>query len=147
MWLRQSRASQGPPPKSEDIFTIAINPIPPLPASTPRYFTADSLRLGPPGFAVRMECDCELKILPRPATWEGLAVDADATGRPKRVESSQTGHFRSTILPPKKIKAAFIDPMLLLPTTKLPEGPNWTYELLCGQSHNSSSVALRVMWR
>jgi hypothetical protein len=39
-----------PLPKPEDIFTIAINPIPSLPASTPRYFTADSLREALPSF-------------------------------------------------------------------------------------------------
>jgi hypothetical protein len=44
-------------------------------------------------------------------------------------------------------KVAFIDPMLLLRTEKLPEGPDWQYELLCGPPHKSSSVALYVMWR
>jgi bifunctional non-homologous end joining protein LigD len=29
----------------------------------------------------------------------------------------------------QQTKAAFIEPMLLLPTDKLPEGPDWTYEL------------------
>jgi hypothetical protein len=47
----------------------------------------------------------------------------------------------------KKAKAAFIDPMLLLRTEKLPEGPEWLHELLCGRPHNNSSVALHVMWR
>lgn len=44
-------------------------------------------------------------------------------------------------------KAAFIEPMLLLRAERVPEGPNWSYELLCGGPHNSSSVALHVMWR
>jgi DNA ligase D-like protein (predicted ligase) len=30
---------------------------------------------------------------------------------------------------PTPTKASFIDPMLLLPTPKLPEGPNWLYEV------------------
>jgi hypothetical protein len=46
-----------------------------------------------------------------------------------------------------KAKAAFIEPMLLLRTGALPEAANWLYELLCGGPHNSSSVALGVMWR
>jgi hypothetical protein len=29
----------------------------------------------------------------------------------------------------KPIKAAFIEPMLLLRTEKLPEGPEWLYEV------------------
>src|SRR5215472_11229944 len=37
-------------PKSEDIFTIAINPIPSGPASTTRYFTPESLPRGPSEF-------------------------------------------------------------------------------------------------
>jgi hypothetical protein len=28
-----------------------------------------------------------------------------------------------------KVKAAFVDPMLLLRTEALPEGPNWLFEL------------------
>jgi bifunctional non-homologous end joining protein LigD len=32
-------------------------------------------------------------------------------------------------MPDKKTKAAFIEPMLLLCTEKLPEGPDWLYEL------------------
>ena len=46
-----------------------------------------------------------------------------------------------------KTKAAFIEPMLLQRTEALPEGAAWLYELLCGPPHNSSSVALDVMWR
>jgi hypothetical protein len=46
-----------------------------------------------------------------------------------------------------KAKAAFIEPMLLLRTRALPEAAEWLYELLCGPPHNSSSVALDVMWR
>jgi DNA ligase D-like protein (predicted ligase) len=32
-------------------------------------------------------------------------------------------------MPDRKAKAAFVEPMLLLRTEKLPEGPNWAYEL------------------
>jgi len=32
-------------------------------------------------------------------------------------------------VPSRKIKAAFIEPMLLLRTEKLPEGKDWQYEL------------------
>jgi ATP-dependent DNA ligase len=32
-------------------------------------------------------------------------------------------------MPDQKIKARFIEPMLLLRTEKLPEGPNWLHEL------------------
>ena len=32
-------------------------------------------------------------------------------------------------MPDKKTKAAFIEPMLLLRTEKLPEGPDWLHEL------------------
>jgi hypothetical protein len=46
-----------------------------------------------------------------------------------------------------KIKARFIDPMLLLRKEKLPEEPDWLYEILCGRPHNTSSVAFGVMWR
>jgi hypothetical protein len=44
-------------------------------------------------------------------------------------------------------KAEFIDTMDCLPVTKLPEGPEWTYEILCGPPHKSSYVALEVMLR
>ena len=37
-------------PKSEDIFTIAVNPSPSGTASTPRYFTPESLREALPNF-------------------------------------------------------------------------------------------------
>jgi hypothetical protein len=47
----------------------------------------------------------------------------------------------------KKARASFIEPMLLLRTEKLPEGPEWLIEELCGPPHNSSSVASGVMWR
>jgi bifunctional non-homologous end joining protein LigD len=32
-------------------------------------------------------------------------------------------------MPPPKVQATFIDPMLLLRTEKLPEGDGWSYEL------------------
>jgi len=33
------------------------------------------------------------------------------------------------------------------PVTKLPDGPEWIYEILCGGPHKISSVAPTVMWR
>ena len=45
-----------------------------------------------------------------------------------------------------KAKAAFIQPMDCLPVSKLPEGPPWLWEILCGGPHKIS-VAFRVMWR
>jgi hypothetical protein len=44
-------------------------------------------------------------------------------------------------------KAGFIEAMECLPVTKMPDGPEWTYEILCGRPHKSSSVAQPVMWR
>ena len=41
----------------------------------------------------------------------------------------------------------FIESMECLPVTKIPEGPEWTYEILCGGPHKISSVAQAVMWR
>jgi hypothetical protein len=35
-----------------------------------------------------------------------------------------------------KAKAAFIQPMDCLPVSKLPEGPQWLWEILCGAPHN-----------
>jgi ATP-dependent DNA ligase len=32
-------------------------------------------------------------------------------------------------VPPREIKAKFIEPILLLPAEALPDGPCWTYEL------------------
>ena len=48
---------------------------------------------------------------------------------------------------PTKIKPGFIEPMLLLRTEKLPEGPDWAYEILCGRPHKISYVVQPVMWR
>jgi len=42
-------------------------------------------------------------------------------------------------------KAEFIDTMDCLPVTKLPEGPEWTYEVLCGGQHKISYVAPKLM--
>ena len=36
---------------------------------------------------------------------------------------------KTTTVPPQTIKAAFTEPMLLLPARSLPEGANWAYEL------------------
>lgn len=43
--------------------------------------------------------------------------------------------------------AGFIETMDCLPVSKLPEGPEWTYEILCDALHNISSVPFSVMWR
>ena len=43
--------------------------------------------------------------------------------------------------------ATFIETMDCLPVTKVPEGPEWTYEVLCGRQHKISYVAQRFMWR
>jgi hypothetical protein len=43
-------------------------------------------------------------------------------------------------VPPREVKAKFVEPMLLLPAETLPEGAGWAYELLCGRPHKSSSV-------
>jgi hypothetical protein len=41
----------------------------------------------------------------------------------------------------------FIEPMECLAVTKLPDGPEWVFEILCGGPHKTSSVAMNVMWR
>jgi len=41
----------------------------------------------------------------------------------------------------------FIAPMECQSVANLPEGEQWVYEPLCGPPHNTSSVALHVMWR
>jgi hypothetical protein len=43
--------------------------------------------------------------------------------------------------------ARFIETMDCLPVSKLPDGPEWTYEILCDPLHKISSVAFGVMWR
>jgi hypothetical protein len=43
--------------------------------------------------------------------------------------------------------ANFIETMDCLPVSKLPDGPEWTYEILCDPPHKISSVAFGVMWR
>jgi hypothetical protein len=44
-------------------------------------------------------------------------------------------------------KPEFIEPMECALVPSLPEGPQWTYEILCGEPHKISSVAPDVMWR
>ena len=46
-----------------------------------------------------------------------------------------------------KREASFIEPMECLSVSKLPEGPQWVWEVLCGPPHKTSSVAPDVMWR
>jgi hypothetical protein len=41
----------------------------------------------------------------------------------------------------------FIETMDCLAIPKIPEGPEWTYEILCGGPHKISSVAPSIMWR
>jgi hypothetical protein len=57
---------------------------------------------------------------------------------------------RSTQPMPKKNllperKASFIESMECLPVPTVPEGPEWTYEILCGGPHKISYVALTIM--
>jgi hypothetical protein len=34
-----------------------------------------------------------------------------------------------------------------LPVTEIPDDREWSYEILCGGPHKSSSVAPSIMWR
>ena len=43
--------------------------------------------------------------------------------------------------------AGFIESMECLPVTKIPDGPEWTYEALCCAPHKTSYVAQEVMLR
>jgi hypothetical protein len=42
---------------------------------------------------------------------------------------------------------SFIEAMECLPLVKVRDGPEWTYEILCGPPHKISYVALKVMLR
>jgi hypothetical protein len=44
-----------------------------------------------------------------------------------RLQSADTP--RELEVPPQTVKASFVEPMLLLPSSTLPEGPAWAYEL------------------
>jgi hypothetical protein len=46
-----------------------------------------------------------------------------------------------------KQAASFIETMDCLPVSRLPDGPEGTYEILCDPPHNISSVAFGDMWR
>ena len=46
-----------------------------------------------------------------------------------------------------KTEASFVEPMECLSVSKLPEGLEWLWEILCGPPHKMSSVAMNVMWR
>jgi hypothetical protein len=46
-----------------------------------------------------------------------------------------------------KTEASFVEPMECLSVSKLPEGLEWLWEILCGAPHKISSVASGVMWR
>jgi hypothetical protein len=46
-----------------------------------------------------------------------------------------------------KTEASFVEPMECLSVSKLPEGLEWLWEILCGPPHKISSVAFGVMWR
>jgi hypothetical protein len=46
-----------------------------------------------------------------------------------------------------KTEASFVEPMDCLSVSKLPEGLEWLWEILCGEPHKISSVAPDVMWR
>ena len=45
-----------------------------------------------------------------------------------------------------KQSAGFIETMDCLPVSKLPEGPMWTYEILCDGQHKISYVVKVIMW-
>jgi hypothetical protein len=45
----------------------------------------------------------------------------------------------------KKVEAGFIESMECLPVKKIPEGPEWTYEVLCCAGPKISYVVLRFM--
>jgi hypothetical protein len=44
-------------------------------------------------------------------------------------------------------RAGFIEGMECLPVSRIPDGPGWTYEILCGGLHKISYMALEVMLR
>jgi hypothetical protein len=46
-----------------------------------------------------------------------------------------------------RTEASFVEPMECLSVSKLPEGLEWLWEILCGPPHKISSVASAVMWR
>jgi len=46
-----------------------------------------------------------------------------------------------------KTEASFVEPMECLSVSKLPEGLEWIWEILCGGPHKISYVASGVMWR
>ena len=46
-----------------------------------------------------------------------------------------------------RTEASFVEPMECLSVSKLPEGLEWLWEILCGGPHKISSVASGVMWR
>jgi hypothetical protein len=46
-----------------------------------------------------------------------------------------------------KRRAEFTEPMDCAAVSKLPDGWQWIYEILCGAPHKISYVALNVMWR
>jgi hypothetical protein len=43
--------------------------------------------------------------------------------------------------------ATFVEPMECEIVSKLREGSEWVYEILCGGPHKISSVVMNVMWR
>lgn len=55
------------------------------------------------------------------------------------------GASRVKALPRRKVE--FIEPMECAPVTKLRDGSQWVFEILCGEPHKISSVAFGVMWR
>jgi hypothetical protein len=46
-----------------------------------------------------------------------------------------------------KTEASFVEPMDCLSVSKLPEGLEWIWEILCGGPHKISCVAFGVVWR
>jgi hypothetical protein len=68
-----------------------------------------------------------------------------------RVMSQLKLYLSSGFQMPKKLlperTADFIESMECLSVAEVPEGPEWTYELLCGGPHKISSVVPSIMWR
>jgi len=97
---------------------------------------ANSLRFGPEQVIKRAQSDGDLfasllntkQTLPK--TLSGSApklVRKAASSKPTRAAAAKHENSKLASLP--KAKAAFISPMLLLRTERLPEGPEWQYEL------------------
>jgi hypothetical protein len=68
---------------------------------------------------------------------DGAAKPPNRKAHEKRVHASAPKIEEDGLASLPKAVVAFISPMLLLRTERLPEGPAWLYELLCGRPHNN----------